>query len=90
MAKNVPFNKSGIGKLPEDKPVVYQIKTPSGKANYIGSAGRGNVQDRLQDHLGKVPGAKVQIQQHASINKARQSELRAIARSKPKYNKRGK
>ncbi len=90
MAKKVPFNKTGIGKLPDDKPVVYHIKTPGGKTNYIGSAQRGRVQERLQEHLGNVPGAKVQIQQYDSIDKARQSEQRAIARTQPKHNKQGK
>ncbi len=90
MAKNVPFNKTGISKLPDNKPVVYRIGTPGGKTNYIGSAQRGRVQERLQEHLGNVPGAKVQIQQYDSIDKARQSEQRAIARTQPKHNKQGK
>ena len=90
MAKNVPFNKTGIGKLPDDKPVVYQIKTPAGKTNYIGSAQRGRVQERLQDHLGEIPGANVQIQQFSNVKEARQSEQRSIKRSQPKYNNRGK
>ena len=89
MAKKVPFNKTGIGKLPDDKPVVYHIKTPGGKTNYIGSAQRGRVQERLQDHLGKIPGGNVQIQQFGNINEARRSEQRAIARTQPKHNKQG-
>jgi hypothetical protein len=36
--KTVTFNKTGIGKLPIDKPVVYQIKTAGDKTNYIGIA----------------------------------------------------
>ncbi len=87
--KTVNFNPTGISKLPNDKPVVYQIKTAGGKTNYAGIAKRGRVQDRLQEHLaaGKIPGAKVQIQQKSSIREAAKAEQGVIARSDPKYNK---
>ena len=49
--KNVNFNKTGIEKLPNDKPVVYKIKTQSGSNNYTGIAQRGRVQERLGEHL---------------------------------------
>ena len=49
--KTVGFNKSGLDKLPNDKPAVYKIKTESGNANYVGSAKRGRVQERLQEHM---------------------------------------
>lgn len=93
MAKmTVPFNKTGIGKLPIDKPVGYQIETPSGKINYAGVAQRGRAQERLQEHLseGRIPGAKVRIKQFSSIHVAREKEEALIARVKPKYNKDGK
>ena len=90
MAKSGKFNKSGIDKIAKDKPVVYRIETEAGKTNYIGSAGRGNVQDRLNDHLGTIPGAQVRIQQFDSVQKARESEARAIKRDQPKYNEQGK
>ncbi len=90
MAKSADFNKKGIDKLAKNKPVVYRIETAGGKPNYIGSAGRGNVQDRLGDHLGEIPGAKVRIQQFDSVQKAREAEARAIKRNQPPYNKRGK
>lgn len=54
--RKVPFNKKGISKLPEDKPVLYRIQTEGGKLNYTGIAKRGRVQDRLQEHLGEIPG----------------------------------
>lgn len=92
--KTVDFNKAGIGKLPNDKPVVYKIQTESGTNNYTGVAQRGRVQERLMEHLpgakDYVPGAKVQIQQSSSIDKARKTESLVIARTKPKYNDRGK
>ncbi len=88
--KTVNFNKQGIDKLPNDKPVVYKILTEAGTNNYTGIAGRGNVQDRLQDHLGNIPGAKVQIQQMPTKKEAAQTEKNIISRAQPKYNKQGK
>lgn len=92
--KTVDFNKSGIGKLPNDKPVLYKIQTDGGKTNYAGVAKRGRVQERIAEHLpgGKdyVPGAKVRIEQMKSIEEARDTEARVIARTKPKYNEQGK
>ena len=92
--KTVPFNPKGIGKVPDDKPVVYKILTGGGKNNYTGVAQRGRVQERLTDHLpgGRdyVPGAKVQIEQMSSIKAAEVKESRIISRSKPPHNDKGK
>ena len=87
--KTVRFNKSEASKLPQDKPVVYRVKTKAGRTNYVGVAKRGRVQDRIREHLDarKIPGAKVQIEQKASIREARNTEARIIARTKPKYNR---
>jgi hypothetical protein len=86
--KTVPFNQHGIGKLPDNKPVVYKFLTEGGTNNYTGIAQRGRVQERLKEHLGAgkdpVPGTKVIIQQHSSIDEARSQEQRIIARSQPK------
>lgn len=92
--KTMDFNKSGIGRLPNDKPALYRIQTDGGKTSYAGVAKRGRVQERIAEHLpgGKdyVPGAKVQIEQMKSIEQAKATESRVIARSKPKYNDQGK
>ncbi|MEX1014410.1 MAG: hypothetical protein WDZ80_04590 [Candidatus Paceibacterota bacterium] len=92
--KTVSNNKSGIDKLPNDKPVTCKIKTDGGNTNYVGSAKRGSVQDRLKEHLpgGKdyIPGSKIHIQQHSSIRDAQQHESRSIKQTKPRYNKKGK
>jgi len=81
--KTVNFNKTGLGKLPASKPVMYKIKTKSGKVNYVGVAKRGRVQERLKEHLSGekdyVPGAKVQIEQFGSIEEARKKETSVIA-----------
>ncbi len=92
--KTVRFNKGGLEKLPEDKPVVYKIVTKGGANNYIGVAKRGRVQDRLSEHLpggpDAVPGAKVVIEQMDKVADARQKEANMIKRAQPKYNKQGK
>ena len=90
--KTVKFNQSGAAKLPNDKPVVYKIQTETGKTNYVGIAKRGRVQERIQEHLdaGKIPGAKVQVQQVSTIQEAEKTEARIIARTQPKYNKQEK
>jgi len=88
--KKTKFNKTGIEKLPNDKPVVYRIQTASGNTNYVGVAKRGRVQERLQEHLGEIPGATVRIQQFDSIKDARSNESNVIKRSQPKYNDQGK
>lgn len=89
--KTVNYNQSGVSKLPQDKPVVYRIKTNGGQTNYVGVAKRGRARERIQEHLaaGEIPGAKVEVEQKPSIQEARKTESLAIARSRPKYNKQG-
>ncbi len=92
--KTVPFNPSGIQKLPENKPVIYRIETAGGRQNYVGVAKRGRVQDRIAEHLpgakDSVPGSKVQIEQMPSIKEALRKEQRIISRTQPPHNKQGK
>lgn len=88
--KTVKYNETKIDTLPNDKPVVYKIFTDGGNNNYTGIAKRGRVNTRIKEHLGEVPGSKVQIEQMSSIQEARSKELNIISRSKPKYNKQGK
>ncbi len=84
--KKTNYNKTSINNLPNDKPAVYQIKTDNGKVNYVGISGKGNLTGRIADHLGTVPGNKVEITQHSSIKEARESEKRIIKWQQPKYN----
>lgn len=90
--KTVKFSRTGVSKLPNEKPAVYKIQTERGKTNYTGTAKRGRLRERLGEHLdaGRIPGVKVQIRQMASIAEARETEARIISRSRPKYNKSGK
>jgi len=85
--KTVKFNEEGISNLPDDKPVLYKILTPNDSNNYTGVAQRGRVRERITEHLGEIPGAKVRIEQMKSIQEAREKESRVISRSTPKYNK---
>lgn len=88
--KKVKYKEQEIEKLPNDKPVLYRIETDKGNLNYAGTAQRGRVKERVKEHLGEIPGAKVKIEQFSSINDAQKKEGRVIKRSKPKYNKKGK
>ena len=92
--KKVDFDKDGISELPDNKSVVYKIFNKNDENVYTGSATKGNVQDRLQDHLpgaqDHIPGVKVQIEQMPSIKDAREKESNIISRTKPKHNKQGK
>ncbi len=88
--KTVNYNKQGIEKLPNDKPVLYRIKTESGKMNYVGVAQKGWVRARISDHLGQVHGAKVQIERFNDIEDAKKKEINVIRRAKAKYHKQGK
>jgi len=88
--KKVVYNKTGISQLPNDKPVLYRIETAGDSLNYTGTAMRGRVQDRIREHLGEIPGAKVRIEQFSSINEAREKEARVIKRNQPKYNDQNK
>ncbi len=88
--KTVKFNSDKVDQLPNDKPVIYKIKTENDNTNYIGVAKRGRVNDRIKEHLGTIPGAKVEIEQMSSISDAKKKEANSIKRSQPKYNKKGK
>lgn len=84
--KKVKYNETSIDQLPNDKPVLYRIETETGNLNYTGIAKRGRVRDRIKEHLGKIPGANVNIEQFSSINDARNKEKNVIKRNQPKYN----
>jgi len=48
------------------------------------------VRERISEHLDKIPGAKVQIEQFSSITDAQRKEVNVIKRAQSKYNKQGK
>jgi len=93
--KSAKFDSDGIDDLAQDKPVVYKLLNSKGENVYTGSSKKGQVGDRIKDHLpggsDPIPGVKkVQIEPHSRIAEAQESEGRIISRSKPKHNKRGK
>lgn len=93
--KTADFKPNAIDDLAQDKPVVYKILNTKGNNVYTGSSKKGQIADRIKDHLpgGSHPipgGKKVKIEQHNSVDEARKSEARIISISKPKHNKRGK
>jgi predicted GIY-YIG superfamily endonuclease len=88
--KKVNYKKEDIENLPNDKPVVYKILSKSDENVYTGSAKRGRVNERIEEHIGVIPGSKVVIEQFSSIDEAREREVNIISRSKPRYNKAGK
>jgi hypothetical protein len=88
--KTVKYNKQGIENLPDDQPVLYRIKTESGKMNYVGVAQKGWVRERISGHLGQIPGAKVQIEQFGNISDAQKKEVNVIRRTQAKYNRQEK
>lgn len=88
--KTVSYKKNDIKNLPNNKPVVYKILTAGGNNNYTGIAKRGRVSDRITEHLNRIPGSRVQIEQMESISQARKKESNIIKRAQPKYNKQGK
>jgi hypothetical protein len=88
--KNIKFNKSGIDKIPNDKPILYKILTLNNSNNYTGVAKRGRAQARLIEHYGEIPGAKIEVEQFSSIRAAERKEKNILSRVKPKYNVKGK
>jgi excinuclease UvrABC nuclease subunit len=88
--KKVKFTEEGISKLPNNKPVLYRIETNQGGLNYVGTAKRGRVQERLEEHLGEIPGVSVRVEQFSTVAEAEKKEKNVIERAKPKYNQQGK
>lgn len=80
------YNATGIADLPNDKSVLYRIKTRGGNDNYVGVAARGKVIEQISGHLGEVPGATVHIEQFDKIADARKKAANLVERNSPKYN----
>ena len=78
--KTVPFNADGATNLPNNKPVVYRIKTEGNTTNYVGVAQRGRVQERIQEHIhdAQIPGAKVAEAEHPRGKGSREAGHRAF------------
>lgn len=86
LIKEVLYTRNGIRQLPEDKPVLYQILTPTRNLLLVGIATQCHVQDSIIHHLGEVPGAFVKIKQFDSIEDATRKRDGIVRQSRPKYN----
>ena len=88
------LNKTNIAKVPEDKAIVYKIKSENGKNLYTGIAGRGRGQDRLLEHKEvdgeKIPGGQCfSFAQVKNKEEAKKLEKKIIREERPKYNEQG-
>ena len=80
------FNKKNIENVSNDKPVVYTLKSGGGRVLYVGVAMRGQLKNRLSDHLGSIPAVEFTPRSYSLIAKAKNAEENKIKREKPKYN----
>lgn len=93
--KTIKFTKINVNRVPDDKPIVYKIKDKSGNNLYTGIAGKGRVQDRLNEHKtvkGEIipGGTKFQIAQVKNSDDAIKLEKQIIKNEQPKFNLQGK
>jgi hypothetical protein len=89
------FTKENIAKVPQDKAIIYKIKSRGGENLYTGIAGRGCGRDRLLEHKElkreTIPGGtRFQYAQAKNKDRARQVEKQIIGKEKPEFNKQNK
>lgn len=89
------FTKANINKVPENKSIIYKIKSNTGKNLYTGIAGRGRGQDRLLEHKElkseKISGGtRFQFTQVKNKGRAEQVEKQIIRKEQPKFNEQNK
>ena len=89
------FTKENISKIPQDKAIVYKIKSRSGENLYTGIAGRGRSQERLEEHKDikkeKIPdGTRFQYVQVKNKDRARVVEKQIIKKEQPEFNEQHK
>ncbi len=89
------FTKENIAKVPQDKAIVYKIRSRDGENLYTGIAGRGRSQERLVEHKDikkeKIPeGTRFQYTQVKNKDRARVVEEQIIKKEQPKFNEQHK
>lgn len=89
------FTKENIAKVPQDKAIVYKIKSRGGENLYTGIAGRGRSQERLEEHKDikkeKIPdGTRFQFTQVKNKDRARVLEKQIIKKEQPEFNEQHK
>ena len=85
------FTKQNIVNVPENKAIIYKIKSSTGENLYTGIAGRGRSQDRLIEHKDikkdQIPaGTKFQYAQAKTKAIAHKIEKSIIKKEQPKFN----
>lgn len=85
------FTKENITKVPQEKAIIYKIKSREGENLYTGIAGRGRSQERLLEHKEikkeKIPeGTRFQYAQIKTKDRAHQIEKVIIKKEQPEYN----
>ena len=89
------FTKANIANVPQNKAIIYKIKSKDGENLYTGIAGRGRGQDRLIEHKDikkeKIPeGTKFQFAQVKTKVRAHQIEKTIIKKEQPEHNEQHK
>ena len=89
------FTKANVANVPQDKAIIYKIKSKGGENLYTGIAGRGRGQDRLIEHKDikkeQIPeGTKFQYAQVKTKDCAHQIEKSIIKKEQPEHNEQHK
>lgn len=89
------FTKENIANVPQDKAIIYKIKSGGGENLYTGIAGRGRSQERLLEHKDikkeKISeGTKFQYAQVKTKVRAHEIEKSIIKKEQPKFNEQHK
>ena len=89
------FTKENIANVPQDKAIIYKIKSRGGENLYTGIAGRGRSQERLLEHKEikkeKIPeGTKFQYAQVKTKVCAHEVEKSIIKKEQPDFNQQHK
>src|SRR3989344_1734594 len=85
------FTKANIANVPQNKAIIYKIKSRQGENLYTGIAGRGRSQDRLLEHKDlkkeQIPeGTRFQYAQVNTKDRAHQIEKSIINKEQPEQN----
>lgn len=89
------FIKANIANVPQNKAIIYKIKSKDGENLYTGIAGRGRSQERLIEHKDikkeQIPdGTRFQYAQVKTKDRAHQIEKSIIKKEQPEHNEQHK
>ena len=89
------FTKANIANVPQNKVIIYKIKSRGWENLYTGITGRGRPQDRLLEHKEikkeKIPeGTRFQYAQVKNKDIAHKIEKSIIKKEQPKFNEQNK